>query len=626
MKQMMEPRRIGLLFLDVMVVVGAITLSFWLRFEGSIPARYLDALVWSLPLVVVVKLTVLAVFRLYWRSWRHAGVREFGTVGIACIVSSVVVAAAVLTLRGTTPFASFPRSVLGVDFAFSLIGIGGVRVLARLLGQPIGRSPQLQVGARNTLVIGAGDAGAQLVRAMREEQGFPYRIVGFVDDDRTRHGMIVRGVRVLGPRRRIPQLVRQWEIESVLIAFPSASPETVRETVEIVRKSGVREIKIIPHLSELYSGEAASSELRELRPEDLLHRDPVLIEGESIRGFLAGKVVLVTGAAGSIGSELCRQALAFGAAHLVALDFDETGLFDLDADLSRRFRGREIDVVVSDVRDRSSLTRAFARFAPQVVYHAAAYKHVPMMEAYPAEAAKVNVIGTRNTLEQACRAGCEAFVLISTDKAVNPTSVMGATKRVAEIIVQDWHESRPRCIAVRFGNVLGSRGSVLRTFQSQVERRLPVTITDSGMRRYFMVTSEAVQLVLQASVFGETGDVLVLDMGEPIEIVALARDVIRFYGYEPDVDIPIVFTGQRPGEKLYEDLFTDDEGQDATSHERVFVARLKPPDDAWAENLPVLEKAALEGDSGRVIEALRGLVPEYRGTPSGEHAPRESVS
>ena len=220
---MTKPRRIALLLLDVMVVAGAISLSFWLRFEGSVPARYLSALVWSLPLVVVVKLPLLAVFRLYWRSWRHAGVREFATVGIACVVGSAVLAAAVFALRGTAPFTSFPRSVLGVDFAFSLIGIGGVRVLGRLLGQPIGRSPQRQVGARNALVIGAGDAGAQLVRAMQEEPGFPYRIVGFIDDDRTRHGMIVRGVRVLGPRRRIPQLVRQWEIESVLIAFPSAS-------------------------------------------------------------------------------------------------------------------------------------------------------------------------------------------------------------------------------------------------------------------------------------------------------------------------------------------------------------------------------------------------------------------
>jgi FlaA1/EpsC-like NDP-sugar epimerase len=623
---MTRSRRVGLLLLDVVVVAGAISLSFWLRFDYTIPARYLDALLWSLPLVVLAKLLTLTVSRVYRHSWRHAGVREFATVGIACAVGSAVLAAAVFGLRGTAAFASFPRSVLGVDFAFCLIGIGGVRLLGRVIGQGIGRSPQRQVGTRNTLVIGAGDAGAQLVRAMREEQGFPYRIVGLVDDDPSRHGMLVRGIRVLGPRRRIPQLVRQWEIESVLIALPSVSPVVVRETIEIVRKTGVREIKIIPHLSELYSGEAASSELRELRPEDLLRREPIRIEGESVRGFLEGKVVLVTGAAGSIGSELCRQVLAFGAARIVALDFDETGLFDLEADLSRRFPGRRIDVAVCDVRDRGSLARAFDRFAPQVVYHAAAYKHVPMMEAYPAEAAKVNVMGTRNALEQACRVECEAFVLISTDKAVNPTSVMGATKRVAEIVVQGWSESRPRCIAVRFGNVLGSRGSVLRTFQSQVERRLPVTITDPGMRRYFMVTSEAVQLVLQASVFGETGDVLVLDMGEPIGIVDLAHDVIRFYGYEPDVDIPIVFTGPRPGEKLYEDLFTEDEGRDATSHERVFVARLRRPTDMWAEGLSALEEGALAGDDGRVIEALRCLVPEYLGTSSAEEAPRESYS
>lgn len=610
--------KIGLLLLDATIVAGAISLSFWLRFDGAVPARFLGALAWGLPLVVLAKLPVFAVFRLYRRSWRHAGIREFATVGIACVIGSAVVSAAVFALRGTAAFASFPRSVLGVDFAFSLIGVGAVRVLARLFGQRRAGSAPQTASSRNTLVIGAGDAGAQLVRAMREEQGFPYRIVGFVDDDPSRHGMLVRGVKVLGPRRKIPQLVAQWEIQSVMIAIPSAAPGIMRETVDIVRRSGVREIKIIPYLSELYSGKITSSALRELRPEDLLRRDPVSVEEGSIRNFLEGKVVLVTGAAGSIGSELCRQVLAFGSPGVVAFDFNETGLFDLEADLTRRFPDRRIDVVIGDVRDAGSLHRAFDRFHPSVVYHAAAYKHVPMMEAHPAEAAKVNVLGTRNTLNEAARCGCEAFVLISTDKAVNPSSVMGATKRVAENVVQAQSEHRPRSIAVRFGNVLGSRGSVLTTFQMQVEGRHPVTVTDPEMRRYFMVTSEAVQLVLQASVIGTTGDVLVLDMGEPIEIVDLARDVIRFYGFEPDVDIPIVFTGSRPGEKLYEDLFTDEEGREATTHERVFVAPLERPTASWSGGFAALEAAALDGDDEGVIEALCKLVPSYRVTAQEE--------
>ena len=599
------------------------SLSFWLRFEGTIPARFLLPLLWSLPLAVAAKLPTLYAFRLYRRSWRHAGVRAFAAVGIACAVASAVVAACVLALHGSRAFAFFPRSVLAVDFAFSLIGVGGARVLVRLLASPHAGTDESPVSLRNTLVIGAGDAGAQLVRAIQEEKGFPYRILGFVDDDPGSQGIIVRGVRVLGPRRRLPHFVQQLGIESVLIAFPSAAPSVVRETVDIVRQAGVREIKIIPYLSDLYTGRVTFAELRELQPEDLLRRDPVRIATGSIRGFLERKTVLVTGAAGSIGSEICRQVLGFGADRLIAVDFDETGLFDLEADLTRRFADAQVDVAVCDVRDRASLARVFDRAAPQVVYHAAAYKHVPMMEAFPAEAVKTNVSGTRNTIDEACRLGCEAFVLISTDKAVNPTSVMGATKRVAEIIVQGRTESTPRCIAVRFGNVLGSRGSVLRTFQAQVEQRRPVTVTDPGMRRYFMVPSEAVQLVLQASVFGKTGEVLVLDMGEPIGIVDFARDVIRFYGYEPDVDIPIVYTGLRPGEKLYEDLFTDAEGKDATAHERVFVARLERPAASWAENLPALEKAAQDGAKEPILKALRVLIPAFRELSAGEDASQE---
>ena len=622
----MRFRRAFLVLIDASIIAASIGLSFWLRFEGVIPARFLRVFLWSLPLVIFAKLAMFAVFRLYRCSWRHASAREFLTAGIACAAGSAVAAAAVLALRETWIFEAFPRSVLGIDLAFSLIGVGGVRLLVRLLGSPHGRSSARAERLQDALVVGAGDAGAQLVRAIREERGLPYQIVGFIDDDPGRQGITVRGVRVLGPRRRLPHLVRQLEIKAVLIAMPSASPGIVRETVEMVRRTGVRDIKIIPYLSELYSGDVTSAELRELRPEDLLRRDPVRIESSSIRSFLGGKIVLVTGAAGSIGSEISRQVLAFGVVRLIAVDFDETGLFDLEADLTRRFPNAQVDVAVCDVRDRGSLARVFDRAAPQVVYHAAAYKHVPMMEAFPAEAVKTNVFGTRNTIDEACRIGCEAFVLISTDKAVNPTSVMGVTKRVAEIVVQGRTESAPRCIAVRFGNVLGSRGSVLRTFQTQVEQRRPVTVTDPGMRRYFMVTSEAVQLVLQASVFGKTGDVLVLDMGEPIGIVDFARDVIRFYGYEPDVDIPIVYTGPRPGERLYEDLFTDAEGKDATAHERVFVARLERPAASWVEDLPALESAAQDGEEEAIVKALRVVVPAFRGPSSSESPPHPDGS
>ncbi|GAF68757.1 unnamed protein product, partial [marine sediment metagenome] len=349
----------------------------------------------------------------------------------------------------------------------------------------------------------------------------------------------------------------------------------LRETVEQARHAGISDIKIVPRLSELYSGRVTSGELRSVRPEDLLRRDPVRIDATLIERYLEGRTVLVTGAAGSIGSELCRQSLRFGASRLVALDFNETGLFYLERELTRLFGDREVEAVIADVRDAAEMRRILHEASPQVVYHVAAYKHVPLMEAFPAEAVKTNVFGSQNVLTAACEVKCDAFVMISTDKAVNPTSVMGATKRVAEMIVRlQANATGTRCTAVRFGNVLGSRGSVLRTFQEQVEQRCPVTITHPDMKRYFMVTSEAVRLVLQAGVVGESGQVMVLDMGEPVRILDLARDVIRFYGLEPDVDLPIVYTGLRPGEKLFEELLRAEEGTDSTTHEKVFVARL----------------------------------------------------
>jgi len=597
---------------DLAIAAASMALAFLLRFDFSVPERVVLTFVWSLPLAGAARVLSLLVVRAYRRSWLHASAGEFLRVGIGCATGSAIIGAGVLALTVLTPvYMSFPRSVLAIDFALALILIGGLRLSVRALGRR-SEGSDLREPKRPTLIVGAGDAGAQLVRAMQANPATPYRIVGFIDDDAARQGGIVRDIRILGRRRRIPQLVKQLQIETVLIAMPSAPPVVIRETVDIVRRAVVPEVKIIPYLSDLYSGRVTSAELRELRPEDMLRREPIRIEGDRIRAFLDGKRVLVTGAAGSIGSELCRQILAFGAGELVAVDFDETGLFDLDADLRKRFSDRNLSVVVCDVRDRDSLARAFQSAKPQVVYHAAAYKHVPMMEAFPAEAAKTNVFGTRNVLEEAENAGCEAFVLISTDKAVEPSSVMGATKRVAEMIVQSCRSERPRSIAVRFGNVLGSRGSVLGTFQRQVQERQPVTVTDAGMRRYFMVTSEAVQLVLQASALGETGDVLVLDMGDPVAIIDLARDVIRFYGYEPDVDIPIVYTGFRPGEKLYEDMFTDTEGRDATSHERVFVARLEKPGDDWGAGFEPLEAAAKTGNISGVIDSLKRLVPSFR--------------
>ena len=601
------------LSIDVLIVMISLSLAFLLRFDGAIPGRILPTLWRALALSVSLKIPVFLVFRIYRFSLRYVGLAELYETGLAVSTASAVLAAGFFLLRHAPVWGAIPRSVLGIDFAFTLIGI----VLARLSPRLIGQIRRGKKGGRRAIVVGAGEAGAQLVRAIGEEDG-PYRILGFVDDDPRKKGTVVWGVRVLGPRSRLPRLISSLRVETVLIAMPSASAALLKETVELARQGGASDIKILPYLSELYSGRVGPGELREVRPEDLLKRDPVRIESAAIESFLKGRTVLVTGAAGSIGSELCRQTLRFGAGRLVALDFNETGLFDLRAELDWRFPNGNVEIVVADVRDRKRIAAVLSETAPDIVYHAAAYKHVPLMEEFPTEAVRTNVFGTENVLEEARRAGSSTFVLISTDKAVNPTSVMGATKRLAEMVVRSKGEGDGmRCLAVRFGNVLGSRGSVLQTFRDQIESRRPVTITDPGMRRYFMLTSEAVQLVLQAGVIGRGGEVFVLDMGEPVRIVELAEEMIRFYGLEPGRDVPIVYTGIRPGEKLFEELLTAEEGTDATPHERLFVARMEEPGGDWEQKLKELREAALSGEDEGVIRLLRALVPRYRPPETG---------
>jgi len=583
--------------------------AFLLRFDGRIPAQILSQLGWAIGLAVLLKIATFAPLRLYRFSWRHVGIRELLNVAAACFIGSAILTAAILLLRDVFGFEIFPRSTLVIDGILCFLFVGGIRMSGRLLRVGFRRAGRST--GRRVLIVGAGDAGAQLVRAIQEEDPPVYAPIGFVDDDVAKAHCLIYGIRVLGPRSELPKLIEAHGIQAVLVAIPSAAPDTIRETVDLARRAGIQDIKILPVLSELYTGRVGPEALRALQPEDLLRRDPVRIESQAIETLLGRKTVLVTGAAGSIGSEICRQVLRFGAGRLVALDFNETGLFDLEANLVRLFPDRGIEVAIADVRDRERIECVFSACSPDVVYHAAAYKHVPLMEAFPSEAVKTNVAGTRNVLETACGGGVSAFVLISTDKAVNPTSVMGASKRVAEMLVRSKSEARTKCVAVRFGNVLGSRGSVLMTFRDQIERRQAVTITHPEMRRYFMLISEAAQLVLQASAAGRAGEVLVLDMGEPVSIVDLAIDLIRFYGLEPDRDVPIVYTGMRPGEKLFEELLTAEEGTDATSHERLFVARMADPAGDWTGLLEELVAAGRAGDNEAVMRALRALVPRY---------------
>ncbi len=619
-------RKAAFLLADAAILVLSLYLAFLLRFDGHIPSRYLSMFFWMLLLALAVKIPVLVLFRMYRFSWAYVGMEELYNTALATAVGSLALAAVFFLLRHSPTFSGVPRSVLAIDFAFTLIGAGGIRLSKRIATHAVLRTREgLQKQGRPTLIVGAGEAGEQLLRGILREKRTGFWPVGFVDDDPAKKGLSIHGVPVLGPKERLPEFVHSKQAETVIIAMPSAPSRAIREAVELARKGGAQEVKIIPFFSELYTGELKVSEIREIQPEDLLGREPVSIDTQAIGHFLYDKAVLVTGAAGSIGSELCRQILRFGADRVFTLDIDETGLFHLEQDLQRRFPGDKVEILVGDVRDRVKMKAIFQRYHPQVVFHSAAYKHVPIMEACPEEAIKTNVFGTHIVVEEACRAGTEAFVLISTDKAINPASVMGASKRVAEMVVLGEEQNEAtRVMAVRFGNVLGSRGSVLPLFMDQIKRGGPVTVTHPEMRRYFMTTAEAVLLVLQAAAMGQGGEVFVLDMGKPVKILDLAKEVIRFHGLKPDEDIPVVYTGIRPGEKLFEELLTAEEGTDATSHEQIFVARIGTP---WNQEqldkaLEQLRLAMDEADRSRIVSCLQTLVPTYH---PFEYSPESSV-
>lgn len=609
----MRLRRV-LLFLiaDALLIALALYGSFLIRFDGTIPATWLDDFETYLAAALVGKLIIFYLFGLYRMSWAYVSFRELASVAQAVTLSSALLGTLYFLVAREPWGVTFPRGILVIDFILTLTLIGGFRSLKRIyLGLIQGFSSSK---GRRVLIAGAGSAGEQIVRAMHLEQRSQYAPIGFVDDDPAKQGLVIHGVAVLGRCDQIPSVLSRHEIDELLIAIPSAPSTKIREIMECGRQAGLRHIKTLPGFHELITGQVSLANIREVQLEDLLGREPVQIDVSEIQGYLRGKRVLVTGAAGSIGSELCRQVAQFEPKRLIALDQDETGLFHLGNELQKSLSNIGLEILLCDLRDQNKIDQVFREFKPQVVFHAAAYKHVPLMEHHPEEAVKNNIFGTLNVAEAAQANGAEKFVLISTDKAVNPTSVMGATKRVAETVIQVLNgQKKTQYVAVRFGNVLGSRGSVIPEFQKQIQRGGPVTVTHPEMKRYFMVTAEAVTLVLQAGAMGRGGEVFVLDMGKPVKIVDLARDMIRLSGYEPDKEIAIVFTGIRPGEKLFEELLTAEEGTVATQHKQIFVAKLGAVlgERELRAKLETLGKTAEQGRPEQVKALIKEIVPTY---------------
>ena len=617
------------LSLDLATLVGAFVFAYLLRFDFHIPPDESHRMMVQLPAVLLMQFAALALTGVYSFVWRYVGLREVP----AFLKAGAFPLLVLLLLRFGLPDGyhlwRVPLSVILMDAPLAFGGVLSLRVLRRVLYESyehdrMDRTASKALGSRRrkkpVLLVGAGRGGVLAVREITARGDMDIEVVGFVDDDPLKQGTVIHGVKVLGQIREIPRLVREMGIDHVVITIAETRRQLLRRIAEICQKSGVR-MRAIPGFYEILQGKVEISRMRDVALETLLGREPVHLDQKELDRFLGGRRVLVTGAGGSIGSELARQVARFNPALLLLLDRAEGALFEADRELLQLRPDLEIVPLIADVVDSPRIRTLLAQYRPEVILHAAAHKHVPLMESNAAEAIKNNVFGTRILGEAAGEMGVAAFVLISTDKAVRPSSVMGASKRIAELVIQDLDQRfDTRYVAVRFGNVMGSAGSVIPIFREQIARGGPVTVTHPDMMRYFMTIPEAAQLVLEAGAMGDRGEIYVLDMGEPVRILDLARDLISLSGFRPYEDVDIVFTGLRPGEKLFEELSVSDESISKTRHPKIFIGRLAPfPPDKIADGLKRLAVLCRAGRESEVRTFLAELLDESNllGTRSG---------
>ncbi|MCW8138082.1 MAG: polysaccharide biosynthesis protein [Planctomycetota bacterium] len=605
--------------IDLAVLSVAFWAAFGLRFDGDIPQSLVSRALVMWPIAIGLQYGGLLLLSVPRFAWRFVGLREAQRIALAVLASTLVLLVLRAVAEGGTAglarTAVLPYSVILIDAVLACAGVAGIRVTRRVIAERTEtrrRQRPRAVSATPTLLIGAGQAGFLVAREIAGRPDLGMQAVGFLDDDPQKRGSLVNGLPVLGGMEDLARLKTERQVEQVLITIANAPGHVIRRIAAQCEAVGLRP-KIIPGIYEIVGGQVNLSRIRSVSIDDLLRREPVSLDLEAIASVVRDKVVLVTGAGGSIGSELCRQICSFTPATLILVERNENALFVIDRELRGRYRELAIEPRIADVGDVARVERLFEELRPQVVFHAAAHKHVPLMEANPGEAVKNNVVGTRTLADLAHAHGAATFVMVSTDKAVNPSSVMGASKRLAELYVQALAQrSSTRFVTVRFGNVLGSNGSVVPIFQEQIARGGPVTVTHPEMTRFFMTIPEACQLVLQAASMGQGGEIFVLDMGEPVRIVDLARDLISLSGFRPDVDIPITFTGVRPGEKLHEELSHEAEGADRTRHPKIFVGRAEPR--AWDEIAAAIARleAVAEGSRKVVRAELQAVLPEFR--------------
>ncbi|MBI4727347.1 polysaccharide biosynthesis protein [candidate division TA06 bacterium] len=607
---LLERKLWRLVLIDALLLTLSLWGAFALRFEGNIPDIFKSNLILIAACVTLVRMAIFWYLGVYKGVWRYTGMTDLLTILKAISLGSIIILAVTWAV---VPGLGYPRSVIIIEWLGDVMLIGGIRMVFRLWSQGRLKAAAKDKACSRVLIVGAGDAGEMVARQMLAHPEYGYQPVGFVDDDPLKQGKKIHGITIGGGRKDIYKLVEQKEADAIVIAIPSAPGPVVKEVVEQCQKAKLK-FKIIPGIKEIISGEVGINQIRDIELEDLLRRPAINVNLEEIAGYLSGKSVLVSGAGGSIGSELCRQIASFKPGRLLLAGKGENSLYHIAFELAQRSKTVKLETLICDVGDAPRVNCIFSQYKPEVVFHAAAHKHVPMMEQNPGEAVKNNIFGTKTLAEAALAHGAERFVLVSTDKAVNPTSVMGATKRISEKVIMGFNgQKKTKFLAVRFGNVLGSSGSVVPLFKKQIAAGGPVTVTHPDMKRYFMTIPEAVQLVIQAGAMGQGGEVFVLDMGQPVKIVDLARDMIKLSGLEPETDIGIEFTGLRQGEKLYEELLTAEEGINTTKHAQIFVvkgkhARLKD----LPKLLPQLYKAAVTGQEDKVVAAIQKVIPTFR--------------
>ena len=604
---------------DLLFLAISPYLALFIRFDGKIPAGYYDSLIIATVVLSVIKISVYIKLGLYKRYWHSAGMDEVARLVIISIFALIVQSNVFLLMKYFEIFGMeiLPKSLPIIDGFLSFIFIA----LSRLSIKFLERFNERKFGAtgERVLVMGAGKQGVSVVEEMQRNYRLGMNPIAFIDDDKDKKDFKIRGIPVLGDRKKIPEAVKKLDIEKIIITIPNAPGSLLREITDMCLNLGIQ-ARTVPSMSELLNENTALRNIREVQIEDLLRREPVDTDINKVAEFIQHKRVLITGAGGSIGSELCRQVMKCNPKELVLLGHGENSVFEIEQELKRRAdlnlytEDTNIKAIVADIRFRDSVDVIFEEYRPEIIFHAAAHKHVPMMEFNPAEAVSNNILGTKNLVDASVKYNINHFVYVSTDKAVNPTSVMGATKRVSEMIVLNGaREHNKHFVAVRFGNVLGSRGSVVFTFKQQIASGGPVTITDPDITRFFMTIPEAVQLVLQASVLGSGGEIFILDMGEQIKVIDLAKDMIRLSGYEAGKDIEIVFSGLRPGEKLYEELIIPGEEYGKTSHEKILIAKHGDSNflNDFNYNINELLEYLPNKDRDSIISTLKIIVPEY---------------